>query len=452
MNEVLSPELVARYAPTPVPRYTSYPPATAFSGEVDERHYRSWLASLPAAEASLYVHVPFCHAMCWYCGCHTTVVRREAPVARYLASLADEVRLVSQQVTAPLTISHLHFGGGTPTLMPPDAMRTLMGQLRDEFTIGDEAEIAVEIDPRSFTSDMATALGESGFNRASVGLQSFDPFVQRAINRVQSFEESALAVERLRSAGVGRINFDLMYGLPHQSVPSCLSTVEKALRLRPDRVAVFGYAHVPSFKPHQRVIDEAALPGLQARVVQFRVIAEALVAAGYVEIGLDHFALPDDPLACAAADGTLRRNFQGYTTDEAEVLIGLGASSIGRMPQGYVQNQVRIPEYQRLVAAGKLPITRGYRFTGDDRLRAALIERLMCDHKVDVMGICQQFGADPSPLLAAAPLKFLFADGLISLGDGKLTVRPHARSLIRTVAAAFDEHLQRGDDRYSRAV
>jgi oxygen-independent coproporphyrinogen III oxidase len=452
MNDVLSPELVARYAHSPVPRYTSYPPATVFSEEVDERLYRSWLASLPAGEGSLYVHVPFCHAMCWYCGCHTSVVRREAPVARYLASLADEVRLVSQHVTTPLTITHLHFGGGTPTLMPPDAMHTLMGQLREEFAIGYGAEIAIEIDPRTFTSDMAAALSESGFNRASIGLQSFDPFVQRAINRVQSFEESALAVERLRSAGIGRINFDLMYGLPHQSVPSCLSTVEKALRLRPDRFAVFGYAHVPSFKPHQRVIDEAALPGLQARVAQSRVIAEALVGAGYVEIGLDHFALPDDPLARAAADGTLRRNFQGYTTDGAEVLIGLGASAIGRLPQGYVQNAVAIPDYHRRLCDGRLPVVRGCRFDGDDRLRAAVIERLMCDHSVDLGPSCRAFGVDPAHLVATANLEAFIADGLIELEGTRIAMKPHARPLVRLVAAAFDSYLMASATRHARVI
>ncbi len=258
-------------------------------------------------------------------------------------------------------------------------MRSIMGELRTRFSFEADAEVAIEIDPRTLSEEMARTLGECGFNRASLGVQSFDIRVQRAINRVQSFEQTREAMRLLRANGMKRINFDLIYGLPNQSLQSCLDTVEQAVTLRPDRLAVFGYAHVPAFKPHQRKIDEAALPDSDARFTHSRAIADALVRAGYVEIGLDHFALPDDPLAQAAVEGRLHRNFQGYTTDEAEVLIGLGASSIGRMPQGYVQNETRIPVYQRIVAEGRLPIARGYRFEGEDRLRGAVIERLMCD-------------------------------------------------------------------------
>ena len=452
MDLVLSPELLARYADARIPRYTSYPTAPNFSDTVDASDYSGWLRSLKPAKVSLYLHIPFCRAMCWYCGCHTTVAAREAPVDRYVSALRQEIDLVADQVGGPLTVGHLHFGGGTPTMVTARQMHEIMAGLRGRFAVAQDAEIAIEIDPRTFTADMAEALGECGFSRASLGVQSFDPAVQRAINRVQSFEETETAVRLLRSNGIQGINFDLIYGLPNQTVDSCRDTVERAVTLRPDRFAVFGYAHVPSFKPHQRKIDAAELPDSEARFIHSRAIAKALERAGYVQIGLDHFARPDDPLAHAAATGRLHRNFQGYTTDEAEVLIGLGASAIGRMRQGFVQNQVRIPEYQRLVAAGELPIGRGYRFSGDDRLRAALIERLMCDHMVDVLDVCRRFGADASPLLAAAPLKSLFADGLIELDEGKLTVRPHARSLIRSIAAAFDEHLHRGDDRYSRAV
>ena len=452
MTDSLSPALLERYADARLPRYTSYPTAPNFSVAVGESDYRSWLRALPPASASLYVHVPFCAAMCWYCGCHTTVAAREAPVDRYMQSLRQEIGLVAGEIGRPLTASHLHFGGGTPTLMSAAQMRGIVGDLRDRFAFADDAEIAIEIDPRTLAEDMAKALGDCGFNRASLGVQSFDPVVQRAINRVQSFEETAAAVQSLRANGIERLNFDLIYGLPHQTRQSCLDTIEQALALAPDRFAVFGYAHVPSFKPHQRKIEGGALPDWESRFAQARAITEALVSAGYVEIGLDHFALPGDPLAKAAAAGRLHRNFQGYTTDQAEVLIGLGASSIGRMPQGFAQNHVRIPEYQRLVGEGHLPIQRGYRLTVDDRLRAALIERLMCDRKVDVAGICERFEADPRPLLAAAPLEFLSADGLIGVEAGMLTVKPHARPLIRTIAAAFDAHLDQGGDRYSRAV
>lgn len=452
MNDVLSPELLARYADARMPRYTSYPTAPNFSNEVGEVDYRSWLASLTPGRASLYVHIPFCRAMCWYCGCHTTVASREAPVARYLESLSKEIELVSRYVQGLRTISHLHFGGGTPTMMSPDQMRSLMGELRSRFTFEDDAEVAIEIDPRTLTPEMAATLGGCGFNRASLGVQSFDLRVQRTINRVQSFEQTQESLRLLRENGITQINFDLIYGLPNQSLESCLDTVEQAVTLRPDRLAVFGYAHVPAFKPHQRKIDEAALPNSDARFSHSRAIAEALVRAGYVEIGLDHYALPDDPLAKATREGHLHRNFQGYTTDEAEVLIGLGASSIGRMPKGYVQNETRIPVYQRIVNEGRLPIARGYRFAGEDRLRGAVIERLMCDNRVDVGWMCREFDTDPARLLGSAKLDPLIADGLVEKRGAEIAVKPHARPLVRSIAAAFDEHLDLSADRFSRAV
>lgn len=449
---MLSPELLSRYADARVPRYTSYPTAPNFSGNVGEADYRAWLASLPPANASLYLHVPFCRAMCWYCGCHTTVSAREAPVERYVASLKQEIKLVARHATGPLTVSHIHFGGGSPTLMSADQMRSIMRDLRQRFTVAEDAEIAIEIDPRTLATDMAETLGESGFNRASLGVQSFDLDVQSAINRVQSFEETQVAVRLLRTNGIQHINFDLIYGLPHQTLLSCLDSVQQALALRPGRFAVFGYAHVPAIKPHQRKISSDALPDSEARLAQSRAIAEALVEAGYVEIGLDHFALPDDPLAEAAAAGRLHRNFQGYTTDDADVLVGLGASSIGRLPQGFIQNEVRIPHYQRHVAEGRLPVARGYRFAGDDRLRGEVIERLMCDHRVDLGTVCRRFGADPAALLAATSLQPLIADGLVDHEGTRISVKPHARPLVRSIAAAFDAHLLGSGDRHSRAV
>ena len=452
MADLLTSELLARYSDERIPRYTSYPTAPNFSASVGEPEYRSWLSSLPPSSASLYLHIPFCKAMCWYCGCHTTVAAREAPVARYLDCLKQEIDLVARCAWGPLSVNHVHFGGGTPTLIPAQAMRRLMDQLRERFGFADRAEIAIEVDPRTLSADMAAALGRSGFTRASLGVQSFDPTVQAAINRVQSFEQTEAALRSLRDNGVERINFDLIYGLPHQSLRSCLDTVEQAVSLKPDRLAVFGYAHVPAFKPHQRKIKERALPGSADRFAHSRAIAAALIEAGHVEVGLDHFARPDDPLAIAAAAGRLHRNFQGYTTDAADVLIGLGASSIGRMPQGFIQNEVRIPHYQQAIAEGRLPVARGYAFAGDDRLRGALIERLMCDHKVDVAGVCNRFGADPAALLAGAPLERFLADGLIERDGSAILVRDHARPLVRSIAAAFDAHLASGGDRHSRAV
>ena len=443
----MKPETIARYAERNLPRYTSYPTAPNFSAAVGEAEYRRWLEELPAdAELSLYLHVPFCRSMCWYCGCHTTVTAREAPVTRYLAALAKEIALVGEALPAQRRVSHVHFGGGSPTLMRPEQFANLMAQLRAAFDIVEQAEIAIEIDPRTLTPELTRAMAAAGVNRASLGVQSFDPKVQQAINRVQSFECVARAVEELRSHGIAAINIDLIYGLPRQTAGSCLDTVEQALLLEPDRLAVFGYAHLPGFKLHQRRIDADALPQGSARWEQARAIAQALTRAGYVEIGLDHYADPDDSLAKAAADARLHRNFQGYTTDAAPALIGFGSSSIGRLPQGYVQNAVPIGEYQDRVREGRLPVMRGYAVDAEDRLRAAVIERLMCDQAVDLAA----FGAEA--LLDEAGLAPLIADGLIVRSGYRLEVTAEARPLVRAVAAAFDAYLPGTEARHASAV
>lgn len=449
----MTPDILARYGARAVPRYTSYPTAPSFSADVDEGDYRDWLGAVAArTELSLYLHVPFCRAMCWYCGCNTTVSARAAPVTRYLDSLHHEVDLVTAALSARMPLRHLHFGGGTPTLMRGDEMIALMAHLRERFDFLPDAELAIEIDPRTLTAEMVDALAQSGINRASLGVQSFDPLVQQAINRVQSFATTASSVNDLRAAGIDSISLDLIYGLPHQSVASCRDTVEQALRLTPDRLSVFGYAHVPHFKLHQRKIDTAALPDTGERLAQSQAIADALTGAGYIQIGLDHFARPDDAMAQAAAAGTLHRNFQGYTTDSAPVLIGLGSSAIGRLPGGYVQNAVRISDYQKAIAEGRLPVARGYAMSDDDRLRGAIIERLMCDHRVDIATSCAAFDADPGRLLATLDLDPLVDDGLIERDGTAIAVRDEARPLVRFVAAAFDAYLADSGARHVAAV
>ncbi len=446
-------DAIRRYADGEVPRYTSYPTAPHFSAAVDEGVYRDWLAAMPAdTELSLYLHVPFCRSMCWYCACHTTVTARAAPVGRYLAALSREIELVAEALPGRMAVGHVHFGGGSPTMMAPSELTDLAALLSSRFAIQPDAEIAIEIDPRTLEREMIAALADAGFNRASIGVQSFDPVVQRAINRIQSFETTSDAVESLRRRGIERINFDLIYGLPCQTIASCLDTVDKAVSLAPDRIAIFGYAHVPSFKLHQRKIDEAMLPDGSARLEQARAMADALVQAGYRQIGLDHFARPGDPLAAAAETGALHRNFQGYTTDACPALIGLGSSSIGRLDQGYVQNVVLISEYQKRVMEGRLPVLRGIAVSADDRLRAAVIERLMCDHKVDLEQVCAQFGADPTQFASLPALEPLAADGVIERHGSLIAVTPEARPLVRSVAAAFDRYLGKGPARHSRAA
>jgi len=337
--------------------------------------------------------------------------------------------------------------------MAPESFTDLIGSLRHSFLVLPTAEVAVEIDPRTLTLPMIEALALGGVNRASLGVQSFDPVVQQAINRLQSFAQTASATSGLRRAGISGINFDLIYGLPHQTVASCLDTVQRCVELRPDRFSVFGYAHVPTFKTHQRKIEDVWLPDTSERYEQACKIADALKEAGYVQIGLDHFALPGDSMAEAFREGRLHRNFQGYTTDDSEVLIGFGASAIGQLPQGYVQNEVMTRAYEEAIAAGRLATVKGYALTDDDRLRADIIERIMCDYGVDLDAVCTRHGIEPEQMLkSASRLQALVSDGVVELKGATLAVAENSRFLVRSVAAAFDAHLDASKQLHSRAV
>lgn len=448
------PKILARYADMPLPRYTSYPTAPHFHPGVGADTYRDWLSAVPeGGRVSIYLHIPFCRSMCWYCGCHTTITARDEPIARYLSAISQETGLVSKAMRGRVHASHIHFGGGTPTLMQPDQFTLLMQDLRRHFDLDEDTEVAIEIDPRTLAPEMVRALAEGGITRASLGVQSFDPVVQQAINRVQTFETTAAAVQHLRQAGIAQISFDLIYGLPHQTVASCLDTVVRAVTLRPARFSVFGYAHVPSFKLHQRKIDATLLPDGQERHQQAEAIASALISEGYTRIGLDHFALPEDSLALAAANGSLHRNFQGYTTDDAATLIGLGASSIGRLPSGFVQNVVLVGEYQRRIGAGQLAVGKGCELDRNDLLRGSVIERIMCDYRVDLNELCHKYGTNPQKFVGSARgLQELITHGIAREEKGVLEVSEDARPLVRLLAAAFDEYLGSGPVRHSRAV
>src|SRR4051812_4304703 len=450
----MRPDLAVCYGQERLPRYTSYPTAPHFSAGIARADYAEWLRAIPQrATASLYLHVPFCRQMCWYCGCHTTVAKRDEPIAVYEAALRCEVDLVAQQIGRRQKVEHIHFGGGTPTIMAPQSFADLIASLRHAFFVLPTAEIAVEIDPRTLGPQMIDALALGGVNRASLGVQSFDSRVQQAINRMQSFEVTAAATDRLRKAGIAGVNFDLIYGLPHQTIASCLDTVRRCVELRPDRLSVFGYAHVPTFKKHQRKLEEAWLPDSRERHEQSCAIANALVESGYVQIGLDHFALPGDAMATAFREGRLRRNFQGYTTDASNLLLGFGASAIGQLPQGYVQNEVGIHAYSEQIAAGRLATVKGYALSDDDRLRADIIERIMCDFGVDLDTICARHGSGAEAVLNSAPrLQSLISDGVVALKGNSLAVNDNARFLVRSVAAAFDAHLDASKQLHSRAV
>lgn len=441
----LRTSILKKYYDARLPWYTIYPTVPEFSVAVGTRDCEEWLRRLPTNDAvSLYIHVPFCRSICWYCGFPRSSTGRDAPILNYLAVLREEIRLVAAKAPDALPVSDVHFGGGTPTLIAPAEFLALMELLRGRFSFWQPAAVAVEIDPRTFTVEMAETLGAAGVNRASLGVQSFDPVVQKAINRIQSEAETGSAIENLRRNGIDRINFDLIYGLPHQTVQSCVQTAEMAAAMRPDRLAVFGYAHVPSFKKNQRLIEEAALPDTVARAEQAAAMAGTLVAAGYRQIGLDHFALPDDELALAQKTGRLRRNSLGYSADTCQTVIGLGASAIGRVGHGYVLNEVATGSYTRHIRAGRLATSKGYPLCNEDRVRAAIIERLMCDLEADVPAICAAFGFDPVPLLDSAErLPMLAEDGVVDIEGGFIRVRQEYRFLLRAVAAGFDAYLDR---------
>lgn len=449
-------DLVARYEGR-APRYTSYPTAPHFTGAVGPAAYSEWLAELPEdTPLSLYLHVPFCDRLCFYCGCNTGVVRLETSHRAYARRLRVEIERVAAAIGRRLSARHVHWGGGTPTTLPADELVAVMSALRGSFAFAADAEIAIEIDPTSLAADRLEALREMGVTRMSLGVQDLDPAVQAAIGRRQSYEETERCARAARALGVHSLNLDLIYGLPLQTVDSVTRTARRALDLGATRVAVFGYAHVPWMKKHQAVIAEHSLPGAAARFAQQQAIHHVLTQdGGYVAIGLDHYALPSDAMAQAAADGRLRRGFQGYTTDDAPVLIGFGASAISQLPQGYVQNAPTAAAYATMIDAGGLATVRGVGLSGEDRLRRDVIEQLMCGLGVNLVAAAEAHGADPCGLLAeAGGLGRFVVDGLATWDGRRVAVTDKGRPFLRSVAALFDAYLapDEGRPRHARAI
>lgn len=442
------------YATHAVPRYTSYPTAPHFSGAIGPKQARAWLSCLDSGTTlSLYLHVPFCRQLCLYCGCNTKMVRRIEPVAAYGETLQREIDLVADILGGRRPVRRIHWGGGTPSMLPQPVLARIVERLAARFDLSALTEHAIELDPRHVTPELARHLASLGIDRVSFGVQDFTMTVQAAIGRIQPIEVVAAAVGAVRAAGITRISFDLMYGLPRQSVEDAARSAALAAELEPQRIALFGYAHVPWFKPHQRLIDEASLPDAETRLAQAAAAHDALVDHGFRAIGLDHFARPDDPLTLALAQGRLRRNFQGYTDDDAGALIGLGASAIGALPQGFLQNAPDLPGYLRAIAAGQLATVKGLALTEDDRLRGDIIERLMCDLEVDVAALCARHETPPEALLPAFDaLEPLCRDGLARTDGFRVMVTEAGRPFARLVAAAFDAYLGRGAARHSKAV
>ena len=454
MNKIPRSTIPHAYALETVPRYTSYPTAAQFGPDTTEADYRRWLSELtPDQPLSLYVHVPYCRVLCWYCGCHMSVLNDDARIARYARRLEKEATLLAQATPHAGKVKHLHFGGGTPTILAPEDFEALVAHLRSLFRFEEDAEIAVEIDPRTLAPEMARALARAGVNRVSLGVQDIDPGVQALVNRVQPLEQVAATVAALREVGITRINVDLMYGLPTQTVEHVRASIAAVLELGIERAAVFGYAHVPWFKKHQTAIDATLLPGATERLAQAQAAADAFAEAGWESVGFDHYAHPGDPIARAAREGNLNRNFQGYTTDEAEILLGLGASSIGSLPQGYVQNEPHLGKWAQAIDADRLAVVRGTGIDDEDRLRRDVIMQLMSNFEVDLEREAIAHGLERDHFdEALESLATLATDGLCTIDGRILTVTPQARLFVRNVAARLDAYWAPSPGRHSLAV
>jgi len=436
------------YATQNAPRYTSYPTAPHFNDSVNGETFARWLGELDEdAALSLYLHVPYCREICWYCGCNTYAAQRDEPLAEYADTLIRELDMTAR-ATPARRVQSLHWGGGTPNILSAERFETIFKRLDYWFDLYDIEEHAIELDPRTLTAAQAETYGRLGVTRASLGVQDLTPRVQEAIGRVQPLAVVKRAVDALRRSGVRELSFDLMYGLPHQTPEDSRRTAEACARLAPNRISVFGYAHVPWFKTRQKLIDEAALPDTAARMEAAEAVRAALEQEGYVAIGFDHYARPDDPLAKAAQSGALKRNFQGYVHDDADALIGLGASAISTLPQGYAQNASEVGAWARAIKAGQFATARGRALTDADRTRRALIERILCDFAVDL----DTFGGASAYADELSALSPLAADGLVRISGAQLTVPDDARPLARLVAQAFDAYQAQGGAKHSKAV
>lgn len=429
-----------------VPRYTSYPTAPHFNASVDGEDFSGWVKRItPGSQISLYLHVPFCRRLCWFCACRTQGTQSDAPIRAYLDTLKSEIAQFGRILPEGVTLSRLHWGGGTPTLLSADMMRELAESVFAVTPMGENAEFSVEIDPNEIDEERIDALAESGMNRASIGVQDFDPEIQSIIGRIQSYEVTRDAVEMIRARGVTSLNADILFGLPHQSNERISESVQKLLSLSPDRVALYGYAHVPWMAKRQQMIPSDALPTPEARLRLFETAAKLFLADGYEEIGIDHFALKTDGLAKALKAGKLRRNFQGYTDDQAEVLVGLGASSISRFPQGYAQNASSTSTYTQHIRDGEFATGRGHVFSEDDKLRGRMIEALMCDFRIDADEMTTSFDITPAALSAIFDQVNEAFPGLLRTDQGGLFIPPAARPLTRMIARKLDAYDMNAD-------
>lgn len=446
-------DLLTKYN-KPVPRYTSYPTAPQFSADIGATHTQKWLGELDENEAiSIYLHVPYCRKLCYFCGCNMKVVNGDSAIESYAETLMLDIANTAKAIGRRQKVAHVHWGGGTPSVTPPAYFARLVACLNAHFEILPTAEQAIELDPRVLTEDIVEAYAATGLNRSSIGVQDFDATVQQAINRVQPYDMTLNTVNWLRQYGMGAVNFDLIYGLPEQTLDTMKYSVDCTLEMRPNRVALFGYAHVPWMKKHQKLLEKYRLPTPEQRQEMFEEATTMLVAAGYVKIGYDHFAVPEDSMAIAHASQNLHRNFQGFTTDPAEFLVNLGATSIGTLPGGYVQNHMDVADWRAAVEAGIAATAKGVGISAQDRLRRQMIERLMCDYAVDVKAVCARMNMPQEMVADVWPkLTELEADGVVEISDDKIRVTEAGMPLVRVVASCFDTYFTAEKNKHAQAV
>jgi oxygen-independent coproporphyrinogen-3 oxidase len=450
-------DLIRKYN-VPGPRYTSYPPATHFTDEVEKDALMESIRknNETQRDLSLYYHLPFCESLCWFCGCTTVITKDHSRSENYLNHIDREMDLMREHLNPDRKVVQVHLGGGTPTFLQPDELRRLGNHIRERFQFGERVEAGAEIDPRRITRDTIQALKDAGFNRASMGVQDHNPEVQKAIHRIQPYEMTRQAIDWLRECDFESLNVDLIYGLPYQTVDSFEKTLEDTLKLQPDRLAVFSYAHVPWIKPAQKILQERMeLPSPETKLELLKLTIEKLTSEGYVYIGMDHFAKEDDELTVAQRTKTLQRNFQGYSTQEGVDIYAFGMSSISQSQDAYWQNLKELPDYCASVDEGKLPIQRGYILTEEDHLRRRTIMRLMCDLELDYANMSELLGLDFESTYAQEldSLKNMEEDGLIHKSATGLTVTELGRLLIRNIAMRFDGYQnERKEGRFSKTI
>ena len=449
-NEKEILQLVPDYS---VPRYTSYPTAPNFNDKINNDTYESWLKKLDKnKKISLYIHIPFCSSLCYFCGCHTSVVNKYKAIENYVSLLLREIEILGEKLESKFNVSHIHFGGGTPSILKGAELWLIMQSIKKRFNILKDCKIAMEIDPRFFKQNLTIILNDCGFDRISIGVQDFSQNVQTLINRKQSFEITNETVKHLRENNISNINIDLIYGLPKQTVQTFADTLEKISILRPERISAFGYAYVPWMKKQQRLIKDKPLNN-EDRLKFYRLASNYFLSNGYKAFGIDHYAEKSSSIIQNLKNRKLQRNFQGYTEDDAEVLIGIGASSISSLPDGYVQNIAKIADYIKTLKKNKLPISRGYRLKTEDKMYSIVIKELMCYLNVDLKQVSKKFSKDIN--LFSTNIKKLkpFIDtGYLDFQNFTLSIKPEARPLVRIICSVFDQYFEPKTNRYSFGI